>query len=968
MALRRFRLRHLLRTFAGLALAGLCMSLQAAEPTPAQRLADAERQYEAATRAGDPRQVEAALRAVLAVDRTPRALNNLGLFISDRGDFTDAAALLQEAIDKATPDVRGFYQANLALNLRRQFRDREAEALLNAALQDAADYRGSRQGWRATNLSRAQALAHLQLSRIHERRGRMAEAVAAARQAETFARQALQQVPPQATDLERRQTARDLANALRRQAYAHLWDADGAAADDAVRRWAVVVREQSLDPETRAQMLEAAAAIQLAGRQPALAERHARDALAVYRQLGYADVHLASVTNREWLLQSLWVRERFSDALDELVQLDKAAQEAGNPAAVERVRLPFTRGLVYLGAGRHAEAAALFAERADKLLATAGEGSAQHAQALGLQGLALWRGGEPAQRVRAAELLSRSVAVLSASPHAHAPDHTGLNDRIREMIVSGHLDALQNDRASSALDALALFDWARGNPTQRAVADAAARSSIPDPLLREVIREQQDARREAEALRRFAAGEDERSNANTWFDETGPVVQRRLRELDLLQRAADEKLRRQFPDHAALVAPKLPKASDVGALLEEGEALLALHPLRNETLAWYIPARGTPHFLRLEIGVAQIDALVQRLRNSLDLALNDGRTRPFDRAASRELYRRLLQPLEGDLSGVRQLVVSASGSLTYLPLGVLLTADANGADAQAPWLARRFGITQAPGVGGWIAARTLRRQAPAPEPLLAWGDPQFDRAASVPVKLTRSARDLQVSRSAAPAALDQPASRGALRYAAIPPLPETRDELQAIANALKSDPARDLILGPQATRESVLEANRSGALAKKRVLAFATHGLLPGDLPGLSQPALALSSTPGAEADPLAPVLKLDDVLGLRLNADWVVLSACNSASADGKAEEALSGLARGFFYAGTRSLLVTHWAVESDSAGLLTAWTFEHHATNPQAPKAESLRQAMLRVMAMPKYGHPAYWAPYAVVGDGGR
>ena len=336
MALRQLAPRLCLRRFVWLMLATLCVALHAAEPSPAQRLADAERQYEAATRAGDPRQVEAALRAVLAVERTPRALNNLGLFISDRGDFADAAALLQEAIDKATPDVRGFYQANLALNLRRQFRDREAEALLNAALQDAADYRGSRQGWRATNLSRAQALAHLQLSRIHERRGRMAEAVAAARQAETFARQALQQVPPQATDLERRQTARDLANALRRQAYAHLWDADGAAADDAVRRWAVVVREQSLDPETRAQMLEAAAAIQLAGRQPALAERHARDAMAVYRQLGYADVHLASVTNREWLLQSLWVRERFSDALDELVQLDKAAQEASEQEVVKR--------------------------------------------------------------------------------------------------------------------------------------------------------------------------------------------------------------------------------------------------------------------------------------------------------------------------------------------------------------------------------------------------------------------------------------------------------------------------------------------------------------------------------------------------------------------------------------------------------------------------------------------------------
>ena len=99
-----------------------------------------------------------------------------------------------------------------------------------------------------------------------------------------------------------------------------------------------------------------------------------------------------------------------------------------------------------------------------------------------------------------------------------------------------------------------------------------------------------------------------------------------------------------------------------------------------------------------------------------------------------------------------------------------------------------------------------------------------------------------------------------------------------------------------------------------------------------------------------------------------MVLSACNTAAADGKAEEALSGLARGFFYAGSRSLLVTHWAVESESAKLLTTATFQHYTANPQAAKAESLRQAMLKVMAMPQYSHPAFWAPYALVGDGGR
>jgi CHAT domain-containing protein len=153
------------------------------------------------------------------------------------------------------------------------------------------------------------------------------------------------------------------------------------------------------------------------------------------------------------------------------------------------------------------------------------------------------------------------------------------------------------------------------------------------------------------------------------------------------------------------------------------------------------------------------------------------------------------------------------------------------------------------------------------------------------------------------------------------------------------------------------------------VVAFATHGLMAGDLPSLTQPALALAlSSSHANAGPLAPLLLLEDVLTLKLNADWVVLSACNTAAADGKAEEALSGLARGFFYAGSRSLLVTHWAVESESATLLTTATFDHYTKNPQAPKAESLRQAMLKVMAIPRYSHPAFWAPYALVGDGGR
>ena len=252
----------------------------------------------------------------------------------------------------------------------------------------------------------------------------------------------------------------------------------------------------------------------------------------------------------------------------------------------------------------------------------------------------------------------------------------------------------------------------------------------------------------------------------------------------------------------------------------------------------------------------------------------------------------------------------------------------------------------------------------------AWGDPTF-RTQAIATGNRSSTRN-QTSKGAGDQALDldalaSPADSG-LRYADIPPLPETRDELLAIAKILKSDPARDVYLGARATRDSVLAASRDGSLQNKRVIAFATHGLMAGDLPHLTQPALALAVTDNAAQNPLAPLLTLEDVLSLKLNADWVVLSACNTASGDGRGEEALSGLARGFFYAGSRSLLVTHWAVESESAKLLTTSTFAHYAANPQAPKAESLRQAMLKVMAIPKYAHPAFWAPYALVGDSAR
>src|SRR5262249_8319101 len=159
-----------------------------------------------------------------------------------------------------------------------------------------------------------------------------------------------------------------------------------------------------------------------------------------------------------------------------------------------------------------------------------------------------------------------------------------------------------------------------------------------------------------------------------------------------------------------------------------------------------------------------------------------------------------------------------------------------------------------------------------------------------------------------------------------------------------------------------------------RVVMFATHGLVPGDLDGLAQPALALSSPdiPGVQGDGL---LTVEKILGLKLDADWVVLSACNTAAGGGGGAEAVSGLGRAFFYAGARALLVTHWPVETISARALTTDLFRRQASADSPGRAAALHDAMVEMIDKGEridessktpiftYAHPLFWAPFALV-----
>jgi CHAT domain-containing protein len=199
------------------------------------------------------------------------------------------------------------------------------------------------------------------------------------------------------------------------------------------------------------------------------------------------------------------------------------------------------------------------------------------------------------------------------------------------------------------------------------------------------------------------------------------------------------------------------------------------------------------------------------------------------------------------------------------------------------------------------------------------------------------------------------------------PLPETADELCAVAEDVKADVARDIRLGMQATERVVKRLSASGELAKYRIVHFATHGVMAGQLDGTREPGLILTP-PDKATEEDDGYLSASEIAALKLDADWVILSACNTAAGATTSAEALSGLARAFIYAQARALLVSHWEVYSDATVKLVTAAVREMAGDPKVGRAEAMRRSMLALIdkGAREEAHPAYWAPFIVVGEG--
>ena len=592
------------------------------------------------------------------------------------------------------------------------------------------------------------------------------------------------------------------------------------------------------------------------------------------------------------------------------------------------------------------------------------------------------------QDAAATPLVRRATEIFAKRASLGESSGARFEQHIRQRRFIDHLSLLIQLQKTVGYDITAeatqVIQLARASDTSAAVAQMATRFSSGNSELAQLIRNRQDLRARLDALDKRLLDQFGKAAA-----QRQPALEQGLRddiartntEFDALSATLVER----FPQYAELASAQPLALAEAQKLLKPDEALLAWVFGKDEGFLLAVRA-GQAALVRLPLPLQRLRDDIATLRRSLDVQ----NLRPFPAELAHRLYRDLIGPAEGLIGDAKHIFVVPDGPLESLPLAVLLTAPpvdardglvAPEALRDAPWLTRKWAISTLPSISSLKALRVFAKASGATRPFLGIGDPLLDdhpqntRGAGAASKPGAASPNAPAS-SAMPATPAAPRTgialatlfRGATAdvraVGALPSLPETAGELQAMAASLGAG-SDALVLRAAATETEV----KRMTLSNNRVVAFATHGAMAGEMKGLAEPALVL--TPPAEPTELDDgLLTASEIAQLKLDADWVILSACNTAAGDGTpGAEGLSGLAKAFIYAGARTLLVSHWPVASEPTVALTTRMLSESA-KPGVGRAEAHRRAMLAYLADPanlQITHPAYWAGFAVIGEGG-
>lgn len=449
----------------------------------------------------------------------------------------------------------------------------------------------------------------------------------------------------------------------------------------------------------------------------------------------------------------------------------------------------------------------------------------------------------------------------------------------------------------------------------------------------------------------------------------------------------------EFPEYFNLIDTKPVEIVAIQQALAEHEAVLMIVPSARGTHIMAITS-GQIRWVRSALTAIEVDRAVRRLRWDVGANVDilpaenvkwssEGKgAYPFDRKTAYRLHRELIEPVASTIVGKRHLFIAAAGSLSNLPFGILVTDVPRGADGNpaslrsTSWFADAHALVQIPSMKSLViqrSAETDRARAPSEKvSFLGFGDPTLlgtsvDRG-SGGSRVRNRAGTISTARLFTS---DRPtgglADINAL--AALARLPGTARELDAMRQSFGTQP--DSIFTQERDTEAQLKAVD---LSKARVLVFATHGLIGGELTTGSESGLVF--TPPKEASNEDDgFLTASEVASLKLDADWVILSACNTANVEELVQSSqFSSLTKAFFFAGAKTLLVSHWPVRDDIAALITVRAVQIARDQPRLSRAEALQIAMREIRNDARsdgpndtWAHPNAWAPFTLVGETG-
>ncbi|MGI9334994.1 MAG: CHAT domain-containing tetratricopeptide repeat protein, partial [Gammaproteobacteria bacterium] len=536
--------------------------------------------------------------------------------------------------------------------------------------------------------------------------------------------------------------------------------------------------------------------------------------------------------------------------------------------------------------------------------------------------------------------------------------------QIAAYLRAAHALAERNAERADSLYA-EMFDAAqlvRSNATTRNIALASARLAQNEDRVGGLIRELQqnedqryllERSYEAELARYLEPGHERRLEA---INEDIVATNRRIQSLSGEVQAAS-------PGYNQLV-DKVTTLQSVIELLGQREALVQVLLGASGGFVFYV-ASGDVIAFPVDINQQQVARQVAELRVALEGPVA-GDLVAFDVESSHALFEALFAPISAKMRAAEHLVTTASGSLLSFPFGLFVTEPAPPSISdhdyrQVAWLAKESAISLVPSARSFVDLRAVAGSSGAEQPFIGFGD--FVPYSELAVEQTQSALPEECRRE--PERLQ--AHIESLQ--SLEALPLTARELDAVSAAFGATGAQ-LLTGLEFNEMSVT----SNPLSDYRVVYFATHALLPSEAECAPKPAL-VASLPATPVETQDGLLDTDEILSLDLDADLVVLSACNTGGPGLESGgESLSGLARAFFYAGTRSLLVSHWPVENTATADMMVRMFEAIQRQPGLASAKALQQAQLSIVRDAGNAdtwfrsHPWFWAAFTWVGDGNR